>query len=233
MMRRLRVLLLLPLVLPLLLTCGGGGGSPTPVAPPQPTVCGLMGDAVASDVKALNLLKNREGAPGSLNASISLSALLQPGGDASRFVSSDGAEFEAMIYDVLVGGVETANCHSTDALSRDTHIELVLDATHTAPSQRIIAEVTPRWRTAMATGGVDWSTTALTALKGRRVRLRGWMLYDFEHAGESENTAPGRTGNWRASAWEIHPITAIVVLPNTPLDASKWNDGHRVQDERD
>ncbi len=192
-----------------------------------------MGDAVASDVQALNLLKNRDTPPGTVNPAITLSALLQPGSDTSRFVSNNGAEFEAIIYDVLVGGVETANCHATDALNRDTHIELVLDATHIAPSQRIIAEVTPRWRAAMAASGVDWSTTALTALKGRRVRLRGWMLYDFEHAGESENTAPGRVGNWRASAWEIHPITALTVLPNAPLDATHWNDGHYVEDERE
>ena len=220
------------LLLPLLLTCGGGGSSPS-VAPPKP-VCGPAGDAVSSGIQALNLLKNRDTAPGMVNAAITLPALLQPGGDASRFISNDGAEFEAIIYDVLVGGVETANCHATDALNRDTHIELVLDATHTAPAQRIIAEITPRWRTVMAASGVDWSTSALLkALKGRRVRLRGWMLYDFEHADESENTAPGRTGNWRASAWEVHPITAITVLPNAPLDASKWNDGHRVEDERD
>lgn len=148
-----------------------------------------------------------------------------------RFSTTDGVELEAVVYDVLVGGVETANCHATDAANRDTHIELVLDGSHTAPAQRIISEVTPRWRAAMAGAGIDWSTTSLAALKGRHVRLRGWMLYDFEHSGASENTAPGKAGNWRASAWEIHPITSITVLPNAPLDASRWNDGHPGEDE--
>ena len=221
------------LALGVLLTCSHSSNPPAAVAPPGPTQCGLAGDAISSDVKALNLLKNRETAPGIVNAAITLPTMLQPGSDTTRFSTSDGVEIEAVVYDVLVGGVETANCHATDAANRDTHIELVLDGSHTAPAQRIISEVTPRWRTAVAATGADWSTSALKALKGRRVRLRGWMLYDFEHAGASENTAPGKAGNWRASAWEIHPITSITVLPNAPLDASAWNDGHVGDDERE
>jgi len=221
------------LALGLLLTCGHGSNPSATPAPPNPSQCGLAGDAVSSDVQTLNLRKNRDVAPSEVNSGISLSAMLQPGSDTTRFSTFDGVEIEAVVYDVLVGGVETANCHATDAANRDTHIEVVLDGSHTAPTQRIICEVTPRWRTAMAAAGVDWSTTVLTALKGRRVRLRGWMLYDFEHAGASENTAPGKTGNWRASAWEVHPITSITVLPNAPLDASKWNDGHPGDDERE
>ncbi len=228
-MRRIQYLLLPSL----LLTCNGGGSSSSSVAPPQPTLCGLLGDAVASDVKALNLLKNREAAPGAVNVAITFPALLQPGSDTNRFSTADGAEIEAVVYDVLVGGVETANCHATDALNRDTHIELVLDGGHLAPSQRIIVEVTPRWRATLAASGTDWSTTALASLKGKRVRIRGWLLYDFEHADQSENTAPGKAGNWRASAWEVHPITAITVLANPALDASNWNDGHAGEIERD
>lgn len=221
------------LALGLVLTCSHGTNPPATVAPPSPGQCGPSGDAVASDVKALNLLKNREAGPGDINGAISLPALLQPGNDAARFSTADGVELEAVVYDVLVGGIETANCHATDAANRDTHIELVVDGSHTAPAQRIISEVTPRWRVMAAAAGLDWSTTALTALKGRRVRLRGWMLYDFEHAGASENTAPGKAGNWRASAWEIHPITSITVLPGASLDASRWNDGHPGDDERE
>jgi hypothetical protein len=48
---------------------------------------------------------------------------------------------------------------------------------------------------------------------GRWVRVTGWLLFDAEHANAAENTAPGRARNWRASAWEIHPITAVEVVP--------------------
>ncbi len=133
------------LVLGLILTCSHGTNPPAAVAPPNPAQCGPSGDAVASDVKAMNLLKNRETNPVNVNGTITLPALLQPGNDTARFSTSDGVELEAVVYDVLVGGVETANCHATDAANRDTHIELVLDGSHTAPAQRIISEVIPRY----------------------------------------------------------------------------------------
>jgi len=38
------------------------------------------------------------------------------------------------------------------------------------------------------------------------------MRFDAEHQGESENTATERAENWRATAWEIHPVTSIEVV---------------------
>ena len=32
------------------------------------------------------------------------------------------------------------------------------------------------------------------------------------HAQESENLSPGGAQNWRATGWEIHPVTGITVL---------------------
>jgi len=48
-------------------------------------------------------------------------------------------------------------------------------------------------------------------LLGRLVRFEGWLLFDSSHAMESENIAPGTPLNWRATAWEIHPVTKIEV----------------------
>ena len=44
------------------------------------------------------------------------------------------------------------------------------------------------------------------------VRISGWLFNDWEHKGQSENMNPGGAHNWRATTWEIHPITAIDVL---------------------
>ena len=111
------------------------------------------------------------------------------------------------------GGIEGTNCHARDDLDRDTHIELVLDPMHSDSSARVIVEVTPRWRYIMRERDTDWSTRALRdQFRGRWVRVSGWMLFDAEHQRESENTAPERAGNWRATAWEIHPVTSIGVV---------------------
>jgi hypothetical protein len=35
------------------------------------------------------------------------------------------------------------------------------------------------------------------------------MFFDGEHADEAENTHPNGKHNWRATAWEVHPVTGI------------------------
>ena len=111
------------------------------------------------------------------------------------------------------GGIESTNCRARDDADRDTHIELVIDPMHSDRSARMIVEVTPRWRYMMRERGTDWSTGTLRdQFLGRWVRVRGWMLFDTEHRARSENTVPGRAANWRATAWEIHPVTSIEVV---------------------
>ena len=80
-----------------------------------------------------------------------------------------GAEIVGYIFDVKIGGFESTNCHARTAEQRDTHIDLVLDPMAGSPAQRVIVEVTPRWRAIMAAQGVDWSTRAL------RDRLLGML----------------------------------------------------------
>jgi hypothetical protein len=38
------------------------------------------------------------------------------------------------------------------------------------------------------------------------------MYFDAGHAEESENISPGKPDNWRATAWEIHPVTKFRVI---------------------
>src|SRR5688500_5394575 len=60
--------------------------------------------------------------------------------------------------------------------------------------------------------GWDWSADNLKQnLLGRWCRFEGWLFFDKTHDGESENIAPGREANCRATAWEIHPITRFAL----------------------
>lgn len=174
--------------------------------------CGPEGDAKVPQVRALNRYKNRTDAPMAINPAITLQALMAPGADQTRWKFADGAEIVGYVRDVKVGGVETCNCHARAPQDRDTHIELVSDPMgYQLP---VIVEVTPRVRALMAERGFDWSTDALRAqLKGRWVKVKGWMLFDTEHLSQAENTAPGRPRNWRQSCWEIHPVTALEIVP--------------------
>jgi hypothetical protein len=41
-------------------------------------------------------------------------------------------------------------------------------------------------------------------------------MFDFEHVHEAENTNPGGVRNWRATCWEIHPVTGFKILGGPP-----------------
>ncbi|HXJ04095.1 MAG TPA: hypothetical protein VNH65_03300 [Candidatus Acidoferrum sp.] len=191
-----------------------------PHVTPQPALetyngCGMEGDASNPAVRELNLLKNRYTAPDpqQIDPRVTLDAMLDPGDDRGRWNDRHAAEITGYVWDVKVGGVETVNCRATDPPDRDTHIELVLDPLNSSETRRVIVEVTPRWRSIAEQHGEDWSTRALRDhFQGRWVRVRGWLLFDTEHESQSVNTAPNRPRDWRATAWEIHPVTSLEVV---------------------
>jgi hypothetical protein len=70
----------------------------------------------------------------------------------------------------------------------------------------------------MKNQGEDWSTQALKQkIKGKWVEVTGWLLFDSMHVDGAKNTNPGGgDANWRATCWEIHPITDMKVLDGPP-----------------
>jgi hypothetical protein len=186
--------------------------------------CPPEGSAKKGDVKAINKDKNRFEAPSAddIDSDVTLATMLAPGEDETRFDQKRAARIVGFVVDVKVGGKETCNCGATNPIDRDTHIELALSPE--APSnQRIIVEVTPRLRKQMKEKSIDWRTLTLQShgeegVKGKWVEVTGWLLFDFEHTDAAENTNPGNPSNWRASCWEIHPITDIRVLDGAPAN---------------
>jgi len=195
--------------------------STTNDAPADYHNCAVGGDpnpngSEYQQVSALNELKNRYHAPNDaqVDSVVTLARMLERGDDTDRFDENHGAVIEGWVDRVRVGGIETVNCHARAAKYRDTHIEVSLNNGE-GETRRVIVEVTPRWRAALASHGVDWSTHALQQLlTGKRVQFRGWLLFDREHVAQAENTNPGNATDWRATVWEIHPVTQIVVLGN-------------------
>jgi hypothetical protein len=168
--------------------------------------------------RAFNALKNRTSLPAAddVEPRLTLAAMLAPGDDRVRWRHARAGAIEGYVVRVLEAGAESANCFS--GARRDVHLEVALrpDA---PPNQRVIVEVTPPMHDWAAARGVDWSPATLQRqLTGRRARIEGWLLFDAEHAEESENTRPGDHRNWRATAWEIHPVTALVLLEHPQAD---------------
>ena len=179
------------------------------------TPCDLHGAAaVNSEVYYLNSLKNRYRFPqaSNIDAGVTFQTLMESS-DPNQFSTDKAVRLQGFVLNVKMGGVESCNCKTKDPAYRDTHIELTPDETKTDPQYRIIVEVTPRLRAIMAKRGVDWSTEGLRrTLKGHYVAITGWLLYDAEHESGAAANDPSNTigaENWRATCWEVHPITAI------------------------
>ena len=167
--------------------------------------CPQSGVAFNKERREFQQLKNRTALPlqSDFESRVTLQTLLQPGDDQSRWTNSRAAQLEGYVVAVYAGPLEAANCFCR----RDVHIMLGPRPDLLAREQ-VVLEVTPRTETAK-----EWSLEKLQReLTGRRVRFQGWLFFDAVHAGESENIAPGRANNWRATAWELHPITKIEIL---------------------
>jgi len=184
--------------------------------------CPMAGTGNSAANKALNRLKNRFTFPddSDVDKNVSLAAILAPGDDTDRFDTHEAAKITGYVINVKVGGKENCNCQATNPIDMDAHIELALHKD--APkNQRVIVEVAPRFRLLEKGKGTDWSTQTLEkttdkGIKGKWVEVTGWLLFDDMHRDAAENTNPGGPMNWRASCWEIHPVTDINVLSGPP-----------------
>ena len=173
-----------------------------------PHTCEVQWALVSSDERRLIALKNRATPPNEtdFDRRVTLEALLMRGPDQSRWSDERAAVIEGYVVRVQPGAIEFANCLSLS--ERDIHIDVARESR--APSiERVVVEVTPHWRRWAREQGLDWSLEGLSRLVGKHVRIEGWLLFDTEHADESENTKPGLLHNWRATAWELHPVTGI------------------------
>src|ERR1044071_7832939 len=168
--------------------------------------CPNAGIALTTRARNLHRLKNRTSIPTAtdFDSTITLDALLQPGDDTNRWSNNRAARLQGEVIDVAYARPEATNCFNP--CRRDIHITV---AAHKGATKReqVIVEVTPNFQE------VDWSEKTLQAqLVGYWCEFEGWMYFDAGHAEESENISPGKPDNWRATAWEIHPVTKITVV---------------------
>ena len=181
---------------------GGGSGG----CPPQ-------GDATKQKVKRLNEAKARmdEVTDDDVDDTVTMEALMEPGDDGLRWQDGQGVEITAYVIGVRDGGPASSNCHSFRSNDHDTILELTPTQNALDRAHRVYAVVTPQWREEAAADRVDWSTGALRAHYLQRwITVRGWLLFNFEAAPTSLNTASiAGPDVSRVTAWEIHPVTSI------------------------
>jgi hypothetical protein len=174
--------------------------------------CPSAGIALTNKQRTLHRLKNRTAfpQPADFDTRITLDQLLQPGNDRDRWSIDRAARIQGYVIDVAYARPEATNCYNP--CGRDIHI-LISNRKEAAKNEQVVVEVTPKLRNWAEKQGMDWSEQTLQAqLVGHWCEFEGWLYLDAGHTEEAENTAPSNPKNWRATAWEIHPITKITVI---------------------
>ncbi|MDP9120217.1 MAG: hypothetical protein M3O15_02435 [Acidobacteriota bacterium] len=155
----------------------------------------------------------------------------QFGDDLKKLGEGSVAGLVGYLYYAQPGGKsESSNCQLGAPEDIDFHIGIGFDAalaaklagkTKLTPDENgamkkgsVIVEMTPHWRARFQPG---WSLDLLKTALGHPVRVVGQLLIDNEHydtkddcalAGASQDTC------WRASVWELHPVTQFQVCGN-------------------
>jgi hypothetical protein len=179
-----------------------------------PPACPPQGAAQTAKLQAYNVKCNRTDPPSDsdIDDTATMEAILETGPDQERWSDSNGAQLTGYVVSVQDGGLQSADCFA----AREIRIYLATNSVAMDPGHQVVVVVTPAWRRKMAAKGVDWSLDALTGrYQGQFVNLHGWFLYDFQAEQRAVNTTENPGANiTRATAWEIHPMTAIKLETN-------------------
>ena len=190
--------------------------------------CKACGTATSIKGQKLNVLKNR-GDKANNPQKVTVAEIRKASNDSGHFNSSQQVWVTGFVASLDKGGFkETCNCGREDL--RDIHINIVAN-----PSERnnkakyVVVEITPRWQSQFLLDDSDYEAMLAKVrqqIEGKWVRFEGWMLYDSYHVNESRTTAHPTTPTckddgtdpspcvWRASAWEVHPVTKYSVVGN-------------------
>jgi hypothetical protein len=146
------------------------------------------------------------------------------------------------LYDIKVEGKESSNCQLDDDAEDqnvDFHIFIGFDPdiaekikTHKAltaaekkqvTQESMIVEMTPHYRDV---NDPEWTAAAVKAVKGEQVRVYGQLMVDNEHyvSGQDCSKKPRTAACWRASVWELHPVTDFQVCDagNCTATSAGW-----------
>jgi uncharacterized protein YgiM (DUF1202 family) len=147
------------------------------------------------------------------------------------------------VYYATPGGIETCNCKLKGQTDRDIHIGIGFDESMAediesgakvvgadpddAKQSSVIVEMTPHYRAEFHQG---WTLSRVNAVVGKQVKITGQLLVDNEHNVKGQNCAISQPLGkcWRASVWEIHPVTRFRVCRNgrgcDPNSDADWDD---------
>jgi len=171
--------------------------------------CPPQGTATSKRLQDLNVMKNRSVYPLNKAKDLSIYNVMDTGDDSNRFTDSQYVSIQAWVIYFKSGGSESCNCQSKDPTQWDIHIGIAPDSAADKKDCMII-EVTPASKKKL---GIFIDKNFGNQIVHHYVRIWGFMFWDDEHKQNSTHTAkPGTRDIFRATGWEIHPVTDIQII---------------------
>ena len=164
---------------------------------------GLSSDGTLPSVReqGLNVRKNRSKIP--TNPSTMTLAQLVKAKEETDLNFNKAVTVRGYVAHVKPGEVETCNCYKPDVL--DVHIEVVSkEADKDNKNKYVIFEITPKFESKLG------DAAGAKSMEDHWVTFTGYLTYDYLHRGQSYNRKH-KASNWRATAWEVHPVTSLVI----------------------
>jgi len=181
--------------------------------------CDMDGSTNIEFLKVMNRKKNRYTIPtaADFDTSIKLSSFMEPGDDHERYDENKAVEIIGWVRDVKWGSNESCNCKRSGQNFQDVHIEIVPTKNTTSRKKVMVAEISPRLREMIFDElDIPMSNSKLrTKIKKQKVKIKGWLMFDWEHVTDAVNTDPDDVyyrDNIRATTWEIHPVTSLEII---------------------
>lgn len=189
--------------------------------------CKACGSATSAKGQKLNVLKNRDEEATSPQE-VTVAEIRKKANDTGHFDPTQPVSVTGYVASLDKGGFqESCNCGRADL--RDIHINIVAKASERNNKTKfVVVEITPRWQQKLNLDDSNYDAMlnkVKTQIVHKWVKFEGWMMSDSFHISESKNTANPSTptckddGNdpkpcvWRATTWEVHPVTAYTVVP--------------------
>ncbi|RJP37301.1 MAG: hypothetical protein C4547_05655 [Phycisphaerales bacterium] len=185
--------------------------------------CPPQGSARSTQTLRHNRLKNRTAIPRGwdVDRRVTLQAVRTAGNDRRRWNDGDAATLYGYVRAVRAVAHETCNCLASTRELTTAQLEIT-DGPDDL-QRPVIVHVTPPMRLIHNYYDLEsWATRDVKAMyEGRWVTVTGWLMFNEMQDDGADNSDRfdwiGRD-NWRASAWELHPVTHIELAedPNYP-----------------
>jgi hypothetical protein len=162
--------------------------------------------------KSLNRHKNRETIPQGSDFDNTVTTEKMYGSkDDSIFSENKAANLVGYFFRATDAGMESCNCYTEDKSKRSINIYISPTpiAKETRTADCIVTVLTPY----SVTLNSDWTADKLNdKLAGKKIKVSGWLIYDFTRSGVSIETNSNSAEPERRTIWGLCPVTAITTL---------------------